>query len=45
MLSTYHKAAEALKRQDIFFFLKSALDYFDLHNLEYIHKRYRVKNF
>ena len=37
------KAAEASKGQDIYF--KSALDYFHLHNLEHIYKRYRVKNF
>ena len=39
------KAAEASKGQDIFLvFLKSALDYFHLHNLEHIYKRYTVKN-
>ena len=38
------KAAEASKRQDIsLVFLKSALDYFHLHNLEHIYKRYTVK--
>ena len=38
------KATEASKRQDIFPYFKSALDYFHLHNLEHIYKRYTVKN-
>ena len=28
-----------------FLYFKSALDYFHLHNLEHIYKRYTVKNF
>lgn len=39
------KATEASKRQDIFPYFKSALDYFHLHNLEHIYKRYTVKKF
>ena len=40
------KAAEASKRQDIFFlYFISALDYFHLYNLEHFYKRYAVKNF
>ena len=45
MLSSAHdKAAEALKRQYIFFvYFKSALDYFHAHNLEHVYNRYAVK--